>query len=59
MEIKRTPQAVTDGPDGSYEHFTKHSSQEDGTLADEDWVLSSTATGAEACDSQFLKHLEK
>ena len=50
---------MTDGPDGSYEHFTKHSSQEDGTLTDEDWVLSSRATGAEACDSQVPKHVEK
>lgn len=39
--------------------LTKHSSQEDGTLADEDCVLSSTATGAEACDSRVPKHLEK
>lgn len=48
---------MNDGPDGIYAPFTKHSSQEDGTLADEDWALSSTATGAEAYDS--LKHLEK
>lgn len=58
-EIKRTPQAMNDSPDGIYAPFTKHSSQEDGTLADEDWALSSMATGAEACDSQVPKHLEK